>query len=172
MIYCAVRAARPCNQSHRGTFHGKGSTACAFRLSTKAAQDNLAKGGEGWRSLQLHGMTAVDGAHPIVTDGKTVGASAVSGVTSEQDGQIGLEDWGVRRKRWNGQFAPQAFFRRPRQRANGVLSSGKEGIASPRSYGQAFACSPIIRRPPFPYLSPTERRRHATPRARPTASQA
>ena len=66
----------------------KAYTACAFRLPTKAAQDNLAKGGEGWRFLQLHRMTAVEGAVPIVTDGKTVGAIGVSGVTSEQDGQI------------------------------------------------------------------------------------
>jgi glc operon protein GlcG len=29
----------------------KAYTACAFRLSTKAAQDNFAKGGEGWRFL-------------------------------------------------------------------------------------------------------------------------
>jgi glc operon protein GlcG len=66
----------------------KAYTACAFRVSTKAAQDNLAKGGEGLRFLQLHRMTAVEGALPIVTDGKTVGAIGVSGATSEQDGQI------------------------------------------------------------------------------------
>jgi glc operon protein GlcG len=33
-------------------------------------------------------MTAVEGAVPIVTEGKTVGAIGVSGATSEQDGQI------------------------------------------------------------------------------------
>jgi uncharacterized protein GlcG (DUF336 family) len=78
------------NTNHAGTqiAQDKAHTACAFRLSTKAAQDNLAKGGEGWRFLQLHGMTAVEGAVPIVTDGKTVGAIGVSGATSEQDGQI------------------------------------------------------------------------------------
>jgi glc operon protein GlcG len=33
-------------------------------------------------------MTAVEGAVPIVMDGPTVGAIGVSGVTSEQGGQL------------------------------------------------------------------------------------
>jgi glc operon protein GlcG len=66
----------------------KAWTSCAYRVPTKAVQELLAKGGEGLRYLQLHRMTAVDGAVPIVNDGKLVGAIGVSGVTSEQDGQI------------------------------------------------------------------------------------
>ena len=66
----------------------KAWTACAYRVPTKVVQDLLAKGAENLRYLQLHRMTAVDGAVPIVVDGKLVGAIGVSGVTSEQDGQV------------------------------------------------------------------------------------
>lgn len=66
----------------------KAWSAFGYRRPTKAFQDVLAKGGEGWRVLQLHRAVSVDGGLPIVTDGKIIGAVGVSGVTSEQDGQI------------------------------------------------------------------------------------
>lgn len=67
----------------------KAWTACAYRVPTKTVQDVLAEGGDNLRYFQLHRMTAVDGAVPLVLDGKLIGAVGVSGVTSEQDGQIG-----------------------------------------------------------------------------------
>ncbi len=66
----------------------KAWSAFGYRRPTKAFQDGLAKGGEGWRLLHLHRAIAVEGGLPIVTDGKIIGAVGVSGVTSEQDGQI------------------------------------------------------------------------------------
>lgn len=59
-----------------------------YRRSTKALQDALAGGGAGWRILHLHRAVAVEGGLLIVEGGKIIGAVGVSGVTSEQDGQI------------------------------------------------------------------------------------
>jgi len=67
---------------------GKGRTAAIFKRPSKALQDGLAGGGAGWRILHLEGAVAVEGGVPIMMDGKIVGAIGVSGVTSEQDGQI------------------------------------------------------------------------------------
>ena len=66
----------------------KASSAALFRRPTKAFQDGLAAGGAGLRILRLEGAVPLDGGLPIVVDGKIVGAIGVSGVTSEQDGQI------------------------------------------------------------------------------------
>jgi uncharacterized protein GlcG (DUF336 family) len=60
----------------------------AFRRPTKAFQDVLAGGGDGLRILGVEGATPVEGGVPIVVNGKIAGAIGVSGVTSEQDGQI------------------------------------------------------------------------------------
>jgi uncharacterized protein GlcG (DUF336 family) len=66
----------------------KAWSAVAFRRPTKAFQDVLAGGGDGLRILGVEGATPVEGGVPIVVDGKIAGALGVSGVTSEQDGQI------------------------------------------------------------------------------------
>ncbi|MGH8579830.1 MAG: GlcG/HbpS family heme-binding protein [Gammaproteobacteria bacterium] len=66
----------------------KASSAALFRRPTKAFQDGLAAGGAGLRILRLEGAVPLDGGLPIVVDGKIIGAIGVSGVTSEQDGQI------------------------------------------------------------------------------------
>ena len=66
----------------------KASSAALFRRPTKAFQDGLAAGGAGLRILRLEGAVPLEGGLPIVVDGKIIGAIGVSGVTSEQDGQI------------------------------------------------------------------------------------
>lgn len=65
----------------------KARSAARFKRPTKAFQDMLAAGGEGWRVLGLQGAVPVEGGVPIVIDGKVVGAIGVSGGTSPQDGQ-------------------------------------------------------------------------------------
>ena len=65
----------------------KARSAARFKRPTKAFQDMLAAGGEGWRVLGLQGAVPVEGGVPIVIDGKIVGAVGVSGGTSPQDGQ-------------------------------------------------------------------------------------
>ena len=65
----------------------KARSAARFKRPTKAFQDILAAGGDGWRVLGLHGAVPVEGGVPIVVDGKIVGAIGVSGGTSPQDGQ-------------------------------------------------------------------------------------
>ncbi len=72
----------------------KAYSAVAFRRPTKAFQDAVAQGGENLRILRLSGASPLEGGIPIVVDGKIIGAVGVSGVTSQQDGQIaraGLE---------------------------------------------------------------------------------
>jgi uncharacterized protein GlcG (DUF336 family) len=66
----------------------KAWSAFGYRRPTKALQDALAAGGEGWRFLQLHRAVSVDGGLPIISDGKIIGAVGVSGVASVDDGKI------------------------------------------------------------------------------------
>lgn len=65
----------------------KARSAALFKRPTKALQDALAAGGEGWRVLGLQGAVPVDGGFPLISDGQIVGAIGVSGATSAQDGQ-------------------------------------------------------------------------------------
>ena len=65
----------------------KARSAARFKRPTKAFQDVLAAGGDGWRVLGLQGAVPVEGGIPIVMEGKIVGAIGVSGGTSPQDGQ-------------------------------------------------------------------------------------
>jgi uncharacterized protein GlcG (DUF336 family) len=67
----------------------KAYSAVAFRRPTKAFQDAIAQGGENMRILKLAGASPLEGGIPIVVDGKLIGAVGVSGVTSQQDAQIG-----------------------------------------------------------------------------------
>ena len=64
----------------------KARAAARFKRPTKAFQDALAAGGEGWRILSLDGAVAVDGGLPLMSGGKIVGAIGASGGTSQQDG--------------------------------------------------------------------------------------
>jgi glc operon protein GlcG len=67
----------------------KAYSAVAFRRPTKVFQDLVGQGGANLRLLRLSGASVLEGGIPIVVDGKIVGAVGVSGVTSEQDAQIG-----------------------------------------------------------------------------------
>ena len=65
----------------------KARSAALFKRPTKALQDALAAGGEGWRVLALQGAVPVEGGIPLISDGKIVGAIGVSGAASAQDAQ-------------------------------------------------------------------------------------
>ena len=65
---------------------GKARTAALFKRPTKAFQDALAAGGEGWRILSLEGAVAVEGGLPLIVGGKIIGAIGASGGASQQDG--------------------------------------------------------------------------------------
>jgi glc operon protein GlcG len=69
--------------------HDKAYTACAYKRPTKALQDALAKGAADWRYLTFPRMIAADGGHPIVVDGRIVGAIGVSGATGPDDSRVG-----------------------------------------------------------------------------------
>jgi glc operon protein GlcG len=64
----------------------KARSAARFKRPTKAFQDALAAGGEGWRILSLEGAVAVEGGLPLMMGGRIVGAIGASGGTSQQDG--------------------------------------------------------------------------------------
>jgi glc operon protein GlcG len=64
----------------------KARASARFKRPTKAFQDALAAGGEGWRILSLEGAIAVEGGLPLIVGGKIVGAIGASGGSSQQDG--------------------------------------------------------------------------------------
>jgi glc operon protein GlcG len=64
----------------------KARASARFKRPTKAFQDALAAGGEGWRILSLEGAVAVEGGLPLIVGGKIVGAIGASGGSSQQDG--------------------------------------------------------------------------------------
>ena len=65
----------------------KARSAALYKRPTKALQDALAAGGEGWRILRVQGAIPVEGCIPLVMDRKIVGAIGVSGASSAQDAQ-------------------------------------------------------------------------------------
>ncbi len=67
----------------------KARTSAQFKRPTKAFQDVVAAGGDGWRILSLPGAVPVEGGVPALVEGRIVGAVGVSGATSAQDGQVG-----------------------------------------------------------------------------------
>src|SRR5436190_21211551 len=67
----------------------KAYSAVAFRRPTKAFQDLIEQGGVNMRLLRVSGLSPLEGGLPIIVDGKLVGGVGVSGVTSQQDAQIG-----------------------------------------------------------------------------------
>ena len=66
----------------------KARTSAQFKRPTKAFQDVVAAGGDGWRILSLPGAVPVEGGVPALVEGRIVGAVGVSGATSAQDGQV------------------------------------------------------------------------------------
>jgi glc operon protein GlcG len=65
----------------------KGRSAAIFKRPTKAFSDAVTGGRIA--IMALPGAVPVEGGVPLMTGGQCVGAVGVSGVTSEQDGQIG-----------------------------------------------------------------------------------
>jgi uncharacterized protein GlcG (DUF336 family) len=69
----------------------KAQAAAAFRRPTKVFQDLIAQGGVHLRLLNLTGDAGVlEGAVPIVMDGKIIGAIGASGGSSDQDAQVAM----------------------------------------------------------------------------------
>ena len=66
----------------------KARSSVALRRPTKVLQDLVAQGGANLRLLNI-GYSVLEGGIPIVVDGKIIGGVGVSGVTSQQDAQIG-----------------------------------------------------------------------------------
>ena len=66
----------------------KAWTANGMRRPTKVFEDQVAAGGAGIRVLGIDQIIPVEGGLPIIVDGKIIGAIGVSGVTSQQDGQV------------------------------------------------------------------------------------
>jgi len=64
----------------------KARSSARFKRPTKAFQDALAAGGEGWRILSLDGAVAVEVGIPLVVGGKIIGAIGASGGAAQQDG--------------------------------------------------------------------------------------
>ena len=64
----------------------KAKSAFLFRRPTKAFEDGVAGGRAAL--LRLPGAMPIEGGLPIQVGGQTIGAIGVSGVTSQQDGQI------------------------------------------------------------------------------------
>jgi len=64
----------------------KAKASVAFKRSTKAFEDTIAKGNVHY--LTLDGIAAIEGGVPILQDGKVIGAIGVSGGSSAQDGQV------------------------------------------------------------------------------------
>ena len=66
----------------------KAYSACAYKRSTKALQDTLAKGGDGLRYTTFPRMTAAEGGLPILAEGRIIGAIGVSGASGPDDGRV------------------------------------------------------------------------------------
>ena len=64
----------------------KARSSARFKRPTKAFQDALAAGGEGWRIMTLEGAVAVEGGLPLMAGGKIIGAIGASGGSAPQDG--------------------------------------------------------------------------------------
>jgi len=64
----------------------KARAAAMFKRPTKALQDVLAAGGDGWRVLRITGAIPVEGGVPLIINGELIGALGVSGGSSAEDG--------------------------------------------------------------------------------------
>ena len=62
----------------------KARAAAAFKRSTKLLEDRIVAGR--MQYLRLSGALPIEGGLPLIVDGRIVGAVAVSGARSEQDG--------------------------------------------------------------------------------------
>jgi glc operon protein GlcG len=67
---------------------GKARTALMFKQPSKNLEEAIAAGGRGLRFTPLGQITPIEGGHPIIVDGKIIGAIGVSGVLSAHNTQI------------------------------------------------------------------------------------
>lgn len=65
---------------------GKARTAARMKRPTKALEDTVAGGRN--VMLALDGVVPLEGGVPVTYEGRIIGAVGVSGVTSQQDGQV------------------------------------------------------------------------------------
>ena len=66
----------------------KARCAVNFKRPTKALEDAVAEGGLNLRMLAAPGVLPLEGGLPLIADGRIVGAIGVSGMRSNQDGQV------------------------------------------------------------------------------------
>lgn len=66
----------------------KARCAVNFKRPTKAFEDAVAQGGLNLRILAAPGMVPLEGGLPLIAGGRIVGAIGVSGMRSNQDGQV------------------------------------------------------------------------------------
>lgn len=64
----------------------KARTAALFKRPSKALEDAIAAGKQGF--LSVEGIVPIQGGLPVVVEDKIIGAVGVSGVTSPQDEQV------------------------------------------------------------------------------------
>lgn len=64
----------------------KARVALMFRRPTQFWEETVANGRQGY--LAMPGMLPIEGGVPLIYDGEIVGAIGVSGVKSDQDGQV------------------------------------------------------------------------------------
>jgi uncharacterized protein GlcG (DUF336 family) len=66
----------------------KAETAAAFRRPTVVFQETLEQGGLHLRLLAMPNLLPLEGGIPLMREGAVVGAIGVSGMRSDQDGEI------------------------------------------------------------------------------------
>jgi uncharacterized protein GlcG (DUF336 family) len=64
----------------------KAKVALMFRRPTRFWEETVASGRQGY--LSMPGMLPIEGGVPLIHDGEIVGAIGISGVKSNEDGQI------------------------------------------------------------------------------------
>jgi uncharacterized protein GlcG (DUF336 family) len=72
---------------------GKARAAALFKRPSKALEDLIAGGKMAF--LAVDGIIPLQGAVPVIADGRVIGAVGVSGVTSAQDEQVAVAAAGV-----------------------------------------------------------------------------
>ena len=66
----------------------KARCAVNFKRATKTVEDAVAQGGLNLRMLATPGMVPLEGGVPLIAEGRIAGAIGVSGMRSNQDGQV------------------------------------------------------------------------------------
>jgi glc operon protein GlcG len=66
----------------------KARCAVNFKRATKTIEDAVAQGGLNLRMLATPGVVPLEGGVPLIAEGRIAGAIGVSGMRSNQDGQV------------------------------------------------------------------------------------